>query len=146
MTTHNATPATSSCRVYREKIVPETIPFSGWVGQENEAISVFNIARQEGYKLTPLASTHKTAEFHGLQTFSKSHEYPCAQAFVMLQHVSGIAWIFGLKPCCSKDPRMNAYLHMYSPKTCNYFDEATDAQSVAWDKRVQRLRAKGVPC
>ena len=139
MTTQNATPApATSANV--EKYIPVAVSFLGWVGEEMEAASVFTIGNLEGYNLTPLSIQH---EWYKAEGFAETHPHAKSKVYVMLKHVSGVAWIFGL---CARDGNLRAYLHMYSPKTTRYFADATDAQSVSWDKRVQRLRAKGVNC
>ena len=140
MTTQNATPATFE---NEPKNLPSEVTGFGWIGQEMQAASVFNIAEQEGYHLSPLAIQHQySAQF----SYNKTHPHEKCAVYVMLRHKNGQAWIFGLKPSYGDSVEMLAFLHMYSPKTCTFFAEATDAQSVAWDKRVQKLRAKGVKC
>jgi hypothetical protein len=113
----------------------------GWAAIMSDPTDLFRLGRCENFSIRSIEATRNGARWFDYgHDHNRTYSHPPQCTFVELTHADGRGWVLSLQ----LDTKFELYFTLFQCRTKTngaHYKEATNQQSMAFDKLIQRHRA-----
>lgn len=113
----------------------------GWWAEESDTNDLFRLGRCENFSIRSIEATRIEAQWYDYSRELRFYATPPQCTFVEVTHADGRGWVLSLQ----LDTNFELYFTLFQCRTKTKgarYKEATNQQSMAFDRLIQRHRAK----